>query len=115
MVSAELHALEEWFDRFERALRVSVEVQAQAPDDLRALGIPTPDLRWHQAREYLHELTVLGRNERESAFLELMILAHVKIAWWRAGRPGFSPGQDLLEDALLWAKRSFNQPRTPTV
>ena len=84
-------------------------VHTQAIEDLRSLGISTPDLRLSLASTYIRELRAQALANVEEATIALLILWHAKREWIRAGSQG-SVDQSYIDDAILWARRTFVTP-----
>jgi len=82
----------------------------QAPEDLRSLGVDTPDLRWSLVSTYLRDLRANALADITKTVLEILIYTHAKREWIRTGKPSFSPDRSHVADAILWAKQTFGQP-----
>jgi len=59
--------------------RRSLQLDAEhPPEDLAALGIDHPDLRWHRAAAYLRAGCAAGLRTVAADVIEILILAHAK-------------------------------------
>ncbi len=89
-------------------------VHDAAPDDLNALGVDLPDYRWQAACVEIRRARIQGLLDARADIIELLGLAHYKLAARRAKADGPTASaqrnelhQRLVADAAAWMKRTF--------